>query len=438
MTESSYPTLPAISSMLEAIPAPAVLLDREYRIRAANDAYRRTFQQDGALLNRHCYEVSHGYSVPCDQAGETCPLRQCQESGRRQRMLHIHNTPKGREHVDVELSPIRDEEGEIRFYVEIMQPAHPGRRERSERRMIGFSNAYTHMLELLSRAAPADISVLLLGESGTGKELAAEYLHERSPRASKPFVTVECSGLTDSLFESELFGHEKGAFTGATHRKMGLVEAAAGGTLFLDEVGDIPLSMQVKLLRLLESGAYRPVGGVTPKQADFRLVCATHQPLQELVREGRFRQDLYYRISPFPVRLPALRERGDDVLHLARHLLDSLSKQRILNFAENAEHWLRRQSFPGNIRELRNRIERAILLCDGAEIEASHLQLDDEAMTDNRPLIAAAEEKLLTLEEAELCYLQQSLERHQGDNASLAKALGVSERTLYRKIRTLK
>ena len=441
MTEQS-PSLPAISTLLDAISAPAVLIDSDYRICASNVAYRQTFTEGDPRLQRKCYEVSHGYKVPCDQAGETCPLRQCLESGQRQRLLHIHNTAKGREHVDVELNPIRSENGDIQYFVEIMHPA--SRPSEHHKAMIGFSPTYTRMLELLSRAAPADISVLLLGESGTGKELAAHYLHSNSDRADKPFVTVECSGLTESLFESELFGHEKGAFTGAIHRKEGLVEAARGGTLFLDEVGDIPLTMQVKLLRLIESGSYRPVGSVNPKQADFRLICATHRQLPQLVEQGKFRQDLYYRISPFPVILPSLRERQQDILPLAQHLLHNLTSNRGLTFSAEAQQWLQQQRFPGNIRELRNLIERSVLLCDTDEIGVAQLQPDMGAFSE-QPAAEMIEfsqaqqsDQIIPLDQVEQHYLARIAARFDGDNATLASKLQISERTLYRKLKAIK
>ncbi|MAD43706.1 MAG: Fis family transcriptional regulator [Oceanospirillaceae bacterium] len=435
---TNYHSLPAISSLLDAITAPAILMDRDYQICAANEAYRKTFSEDQAILSRHCYEVSHGYRVPCDQAGETCPLRQCLDTGQRQRILHIHNTPNGREHVDVELNPIRDDEGEIRYFVEIMHPVRSAEDDPASR-MVGYSPAYTQMLELLSRAAPSDISVLLLGESGTGKELAAQYLHSHSLRAAAPFVTVECSGLTETLFESELFGHEKGAFTGAIHRKPGLVEAARGGTLFLDEVGDIPLAMQVKLLRLIESGSYRPVGSVTPKQADFRLICATHHQLEEMVAQGTFRKDLFYRISPFPVYLPTLNERPEDVIPLATHMLDQLTRHRTLEFSDAACDWLINHQYPGNIRELRNLLERAVLLCDGRFIEPEHLE---PVPTGGSALLATSSGigsgEILPLADLENIYLARIARAYPGDNAALARKLGVSERTLYRKLRQLR
>ena len=449
MTQQQTASLPAISTLLDAIPAPAVLLDRNYIICASNEAYRRTFTPTGTVLNRKCYEVSHGYRVPCDQAGETCPLRLSLETGQRQRLLHIHNTARGREHVDVELTPIRAENGDIEYFVEVMTPTN--RQQDSETSMVGFSPAYTRMLELLSRAAPSDISVLLLGESGTGKELAAQYLHRNSKRTDSPFVTVECSGLTESLFESELFGHEKGAFTGATHRKQGLVESARGGTLFLDEVGDIPLAMQVKLLRLIESGSYRPVGSVHPKQADFRLICATHRNLGQMVEEGRFRQDLYYRISPFPILLPSLRERKPDIIPLAQYLLAQLCPDRAITLAKSAQKWLEQQLFPGNIRELRNLLERAILLSDTNEIELAQLNPDAFSSSTGNSTVAASSRpidagkqhgptditELIPLDQVESRYLRRISASYQGDNASLARQLGISERTLYRKLRNL-
>lgn len=313
--------------LLDGIAEPATLIGLDYRILASNSRYRQHYGID----QRHCYEVSHGYSVPCDQAGESCPLKRCHETGQRQRLLHLHDTPDGKEHVDVEMLPIHNDAGEVSCFLEILHQvqeaqAQPG----SGEGLVGRSAAFTRMLELVHRAAPSEISVLLLGESGTGKELVARALHEGSQRARKPFVTVECSGLTESLFESELFGHERGAFTGAVNRKQGLVESARGGTLFLDEIGEIPPQQQVKLLRLIETGVYRAVGSVEPRHADVRLVCATHRNLKKMVEEGRFRQDLYYRIAPFPIPLPALRERIDDLPLLVDVLLQRLnSDQRI-------------------------------------------------------------------------------------------------------------
>ena len=213
------------------------------------------------------------------------------------------------------------EEGKVLGYLESIQPTRIATPVANEKGLVGRSMAFNRMLEMLQRVAPSETTVLLLGESGTGKELAAEAVHALSRRSSRPFVALDCSGLVESLFESELFGHEKGAFTGAYTRKVGMVESANGGTLFLDEVGDLSQSLQVKLLRLIETGTYRRVGSVDLLRADVRLICATHRDLQRMVDEGTFRADLYYRISAFPVRLPSLRERPEDIELLSRSMM---------------------------------------------------------------------------------------------------------------------
>jgi transcriptional regulator with PAS, ATPase and Fis domain len=271
----------------------------------------------------------------------------------------------------------------------------------------------------------------LLGESGTGKELVAQAIHQQSGREHGPFVVVECSGLTETLFESELFGYEKGAFTGASQRKIGLVESASGGTLFLDEVGDIPLSLQVKLLRLLETGTFRRVGGVETLRADFRLIAATHRDLKVMVERGSFRRDLYYRLSVFPIHLPALRERREDIALLAETLLTRLAPGRAYTLSAAARARLQAYDYPGNIRELRNILERAMLMADGDTLQPEHLppELAGEAQVG-----MPDEEAIVPLETAELRYLQWALARHGSDRKSLAEQLGISERTLYRKL----
>ncbi|KEZ69935.1 Fis family transcriptional regulator, partial [Pseudomonas syringae pv. syringae FF5] len=227
--------------------------------------------------------------------------------------------------------------------------------------LVGRSAAFKEVLGALQRAAPAQIPVLLQGESGTGKELFARALHASSARSAGPLVVVDCTGLTETLLESELFGYEKGAFTGALQRKTGLAEAAHGGTLFLDEIGEVPLAMQVKLLRLIESGSFRPVGSLRTVHSDFRLVVATHKPLREMVADGSFRQDLFYRISAFPIRLPALRERSEDLPLLIDSLLQRIAPGAAPRVDAEAMKLLSLYSYPGNIRELRNILERARL-----------------------------------------------------------------------------
>ena len=427
-----------VTGVLDAIGAPAVALTPDYRILAANQAYRDTYGDGKPLHDRRCYEVSHHYVVPCDQAGESCPLADCLASGRKQRVLHLHHTPRGEEHVDVETHPVRNDDGEISYVIEIMRETRTASSQADAHDMVGRSRVFNRMLELINRVAPAETATLLQGESGTGKELVARAIHDNSPRSDKPFVVVECSGLTESLFESELFGHERGAFTGAHAKKIGLVEAAEGGTLFLDEVGDVPLNLQVKLLRLLETGTYRPVGSVEPHEANFRLITATHRDLQAMVSEGSFRRDLFYRISTFPIALPALKERSEDLPLLIESLLSRLSPDRAYHVAAATLACLQRYTFPGNIRELRNILERAILLADDDVILPEHLTAeacDSAAASNDRQLLSSGE--ILPLREIERRYLMQVVARFQGDRDSLADKLGISKRTLFRKLQNL-
>jgi DNA-binding NtrC family response regulator len=258
--------------------------------------------------------------------------------------------------------------------------------------------------------------------------MAAKLLHARSARARRPFVAVQCAALQENLLQSELFGHERGAFTGALARKTGLVEAAAGGTLFLDEVGDIPLGLQVKLLRLLETGTFRRVGGIEPQHASFRLIAATHRDLRQRVRDELFRADLYYRLAAFPIRLPPLRERREDIELLARSLLSRLDHEA-RTLGADALECLRRYDYPGNIRELRNLLERASLMADGDFIEPQHLPPEICAAA------APASHRDPLLRSAERRAFEDAVARHGGTRQELARALGISERTLYRKLR---
>ncbi|HWK55223.1 MAG TPA: sigma 54-interacting transcriptional regulator, partial [Hyphomicrobiales bacterium] len=259
---------PDLAAMLNAYEVPAILVTADYRILAANDPYVERFGSIPPSGASQCYRISHGYDRPCDQAGEDCPLAMALSSGHKERVLHIHQTPRGREHVDVELLPIHAADGRLKYFVELLKPVALASPRAGRQPMVGTSASFNRLLHDITRVGPTEASVLLLGESGTGKELAAQAIHQSSKRKQRAIVTLECAGLTESLFESELFGHVKGAFTGAIGSKRGLAEAADGGTLFLDEVGDIPLELQVKLLRLLETGTYRPVGSSQTQRTD--------------------------------------------------------------------------------------------------------------------------------------------------------------------------
>ena len=411
-------------ALLESLPEPRILVDPDYRILSANAAYRHTFGNPSEIIGRTCFDVSHHFDKPCDQCGESCPRHSALKTRQASRVLHLHHTPRGQEYVDVELVPIHDAAGKLVYFIETMRFLHETSRQPGAMGMVGHSAAFTRMLDLINRVAPAMTPVLLLGESGTGKELAAQAVHALSPRRDQPFVPVDCSGMTESLFESELFGYEKGAFTGAVQRKSGLVEAAAGGTLFLDELGDIPLHLQVKLLRLLETGTYRRVGSAEILRADFRLVCATHRDLAAMVEQGSFRRDLYYRLATFPINLPALRERSDDLPLLVEHLLARLAPERPLRLDAASHRRLMEYGFPGNIRELRNLLERAMLMAD-----SDTLTIDFPVRPD-----ATTDEPFLTLEQAERRYVRAALVQLDGNRKELARRLGISERTLYRKL----
>ena len=424
------PALAELISFIESLPEPHIICDRQYRIVAANAAYRRGVGEHQDFVGRTCYEVSHRFQVPCDRAGETCPLKQSLASGNRERALHLHHTPHGEAYVNIELSPLLDASGQIAYFVEKMEPVMVARGLSHAQGLVGRAPAFRHMLELVERVAPSEATVLLLGESGTGKELVAQAIHDTSRRAAGPFIPVDCSGLPETLFESELFGHERGAFTGASSTHTGLVEAARGGTLFLDEVGDIPLGMQVKLLRLLETGSYRRIGSTEPRRADIRLVSATHRDMRSMVRSGEFRQDLYFRLNTFPVELPPLRERRSDIPLLAESLLTRVSAERRLRLSREAKDLLNRYDYPGNVRELRNILERASLLCDGDSIEASHLP--EEVRQGGIPVPPPPVGRRDDVRERE--WLAALVARHPNRKA-LAAAAGLSERTLYRRLK---
>ncbi len=434
-------THPTVARMLDSYDSPAILVSRDYEILATNDLYRDKFGElDPGEERPRCYAVSHGYDRPCDEAGETCPLRAATASRNRERVLHIHQTPRGEEHVDVEMLPVFDEAGDLEFFIELLRPLRTGSVNEPELAMTGSSPAFNEMMGLISRVAPGEVAVLLSGESGSGKELAAHAIHQHSRRAKRHMVTLECAGLTETLFESELFGHVRGAFTGANFHKPGLVEAANGGTLFLDEIGDVPRPLQVKLLRLIETGTYRQVGSTEVRHSDFRLVCATHKDLEQLVAEGQFREDLYYRINVFPIRVPALRERLEDLQGIARRILEELGEGRHHHLTQSATDRLRQHRFPGNIRELRNILARAMLLANTNVIDRDVI---DRALAPSRQRPAGEEEPAaatsnvpedLSLHAAERRYLRWLLAHVGGDKQRAAEAAGISVRSLYRKL----
>jgi len=311
------------------------------------------------------------------------------------------------------------------------------RRQRAEtREMIGESKPMRQLSRLIAKAAPSDSTVLIRGESGTGKELAARAIHRGSPRARKPFVAVNCAALPEHLAESELFGHERGAFTGAINQKRGLLEAADGGTIFLDEIGELSLALQAKLLRALQEREILRVGGVRPIKVNVRVIAATNRDLETMAKDGRFREDLYYRLNVFPITLPPLRERREDIPLLARYFLKKYSdeaKRPIHGFSQEAKRCLARYDWPGNVRELANAVERAVLLCDSDFIHPYDLS---EAV---REMDESSDNSGLTLshavKETKRQFILQAIEQAQGNLTAAAKLLGVDAANLHRLIR---
>lgn len=436
MTRASW--LKTMRNVLDSYSFPAVLIDADYNVVATNNSYDFRFGGLNGRSSAKCYFLSHGYQRPCDLEGETCPMQEARDSGHRASVLHIHNTPQGKEHVGIETVPITDDE-ERAYFIEVMKPIREVSAEPIANKMIGRSRAFNELVDLIQRVGRTDTNVLLMGPSGAGKELAAQALHATSPRASMPFVTVECSGLTDSLFESELFGHIKGAFTGAVNSRTGLVQSAHGGTLFLDEVGDVPLHLQVKLLRLIETKTFRPVGDSKAIAADFRLVCATHKDLPAMVERGEFRGDLYHRISTFPIRLPSLSERRKDLPLLVESILLRIEDKTPLKLTDEAMQLLAQQSFKGNVRELKNILERAVVLRHDDLIGVDVIQRSLDLVPVSATHSSSAEglqqlaEQGLSLEQLEQRYLEMLLQVFP-DKGRVAEIAGCSLRTLYRKL----
>jgi len=312
--------------------------------------------------------------------------------------------------------------------------------------MIGSSAAMEKLREQIGRVARTEATVLILGESGTGKELIADAIHYGSSRAHGPLVKLNCAAIPETLLEDELFGHERGAFTGADQRRLGRFESADGGTLFLDEIGEIPLGLQVKLLRLLQESTFQRLGGSESVRADVRVVCATNQNLHELVRKGGFREDLFYRIHVVPIEAPALRTRGDDVMVLAQHFAREAgirNSRPIHSIAQGASERLRGHAWPGNVRELRNVIERAVIMGSGSAIEADDLQVNPGgAPTSSNGSASNGEDSLvrrlmnsdIAFEEFERELLVRALERTRGNQTRAARMLGMTRRTLQYRI----
>jgi transcriptional regulator with PAS, ATPase and Fis domain len=442
--------------MVDSHEQPFVVIDSEYRIVAVNSAYERAFGTDRhQAVGRACYQVSHNKDAPCHEFGEDCPHLNLFEIGKQDSCVHTHYDKSQRMcKVRVTAYPLRGGDGKLYMGELIQELSAPEERRLNGKRLVGSTTPFLACLEQLKMAAAVHAPILLQGETGTGKELAANFIHTHSPRRDKPFLTVDCTVLTEPLFEAEVFGYARGAFTGSVGEHVGLFEQADGGTLFLDEVGELPLSQQAKLLRALESGQYRRVGGRSYRKADVRIVCATNRHLWESVTAGQFREDLYYRIACLAVRLPPLRDRLDDIGLLAANLLDPVSRtlSRRFTLTDEAIELLKQYHYPGNVRELRNILFIAATQSSNGEIVAPLinevlLQQSRNAAQTAEVMDASVEEPATTmpsraasvdaptLPDVEARHIAELLSRHNNNRRKVAEQLQISERTLYRKLK---
>jgi two-component system response regulator AtoC len=443
-----------IASWLATHDRPFAVIDEDYRIVGVNRAYERIYQVTAEeVIGRRCYQVTHHHPTPCCDHGEDCPHQLVFDGEQLHECLHTHYDGQGRPRwVRVTGHRIVSANGEIYLgegvcEVAVQDPA----RKAAHRgpKMVGQAPAYVAMVERLGVAARTASPVLIQGETGTGKELAAAFIHEQSERRDRPFTCLDCTVLSDSLFESEVFGHERGAYTDAQTSRRGLFELANGGTIFLDEIGEMPLACQAKLLRVLESREFRRIGAENTTKVDVRVVCATNRNLWDSVQAGTFRSDLYYRIACFTIRMPPLRERLQDLPLLAEEILRRRRRSQTgaasITLSPSAVAVLRTYTYPGNIRELSNLLHVAATAADGSYLDAndvrravgqfeawsSPMEVDPE----EEPSFSTGRDDLTPNPEAERRYIRELLHRYHGHRRHVAEALGMSERTLYRRLK---
>ncbi len=369
---SDEATSTKLSAMLDCFPVPMILVGRDLAIEAANQRFRSLYAGDREVLGRRCHEVAHGSSRPCALAGEECPLRSSGRSGQTRRALHVHLTPRGLEHVEVTVRPVRDSAGEVTSFLESLRPSTIASAEPRGDRLIGRTPAFNRMLERIELVAPGDSTVLLAGEQGSGREAVARAVHELSRRSRRPFIAVDCSGAREPWFEMELFGSGDSG-PSPSRRKRGLMEAADGGTIYLNEIGDLPAAAQARLLRALETGTFRHFGGSRPIPNDSRLVCSTSVDLQRLIDERRFMPELWLCISGLSIRVPPLRDRLGDLELLIETQLQSLESCSGCRLGDGTLGALSSYTYPGNLRELSALLQHACILAVDGVILPEHL-----------------------------------------------------------------
>ncbi len=412
----------SLESLLETHELPFVIIDASLTIVGLNKAW----EQQLSVNKKDCI------GQPCCKKSPDC--RHHELFQKLEPYVSTETLNEGG-HLIVRGYPLLDNDGTVYLGEAIIQRNNPSNIS-SAPRMVGSSTAFGHYKNKLLKASKTQVPTFIMGETGTGKELAANFIHTHSARADKELVIVDCTVLSEALFESELFGHEKGAFTGATGSKKGLFELADKGTLFLDEIGDLPLSQQPKLLRAIESGQFRRVGSTETLKSDVRLICATHRNLADMVKSGGFREDLFYRLSVFPIQIPPLHERLKDIPELTSHLLKQLGLRDGQNYSISKEALIKllKHQWPGNIRELKNCLQLACSLCDNQHIsedDISYMQHQQSRLTPH------PEDSLKSnpLRQMESDVIQTLLQKHQGNRKLIASEMDISERTLYRKLK---
>lgn len=430
-----------LNSLVEAHPEPFALIDEAYTIVACNQLYAEAYTRlsPDEIVGMKCHEVSHKSAERCELNGDACPLEEVIASNAPVAMVHKHfDQNSAPYYVSVHGAPIRSPNGKVRYVGEAMRPI--SREEElgfKDERLIGCCPSFMHMLENLSLVAQSDLPVLINGETGTGKELAARFLHRKSGRSSKEFVTIDCTTLSDEMFVAELFGHEAGAYTGCVGMKKGLVELAEGGTLFLDEIGEISADIQAKLLRVLDRGTFRRLGSNNERKVDFRLICATNRDLRQRVEAGGFRPDLFYRINSMQVTLPPVRHRREDIPLLIDFFLRRLMPSHLGRLiSDEALELLCAYAFPGNVREMKHMLERAVLVARHKTLEPQHLP-GEVLKPGSHAKVAGEFPGDESSQGDDPDAIRAALSRAGGNRRRAAAFLRVSERTLYRRLKAL-
>jgi PAS domain S-box-containing protein len=437
-----------IESILKSIADGVFTVNQHFKITSFNRAATSItgFEREEAI-GQYCREIFRT-SACLDH----CPLKEAMETGRDIVNLEVNILNKHNKEIPVTISAAvwKDRKGNAIGGVEVFRDLSPImelrkkiEKETTFQDIISRSKLILDIFETLTDIAESDVTVLITGESGTGKELFAKAIHNLSFRKGRPFVRVNCGALPEPLLESELFGYKRGAFTDAKRDKPGRFRLADGGSLFLDEIGDIPPATQVKLLRVLETKEYEPLGGISTEKADVRIISATHRDLQSRVESGDFREDLYYRLNVITINIPPLRERPEDISLLIQHFLDHFSKIRgrsIAGLTYSALETLLNHDYPGNVRELQNVVEHAVVICKTAHLgpECLPAYLRTKPHLKRRPRLKKGATGRDTVQEFEQELILETLRRHSGKVKEAAQELGMHRATLWRKIRAAK